>query len=73
MVISSKDKKEQVIETLKKLALGEERCKERTKFTSSLADYGYDKDVVGWFDLCNYFMFFKDKEMWENWSNLFGL
>ena len=52
------------------MAKGKEDCKEMTRFASSLAENEYDKKTEGWLDLTNHFMFFKDKNMFENFKVL---
>jgi len=70
-IICDTDDKLEITTRIKTMALGEERCKERTEFAESLAEYRYGKDTVGWLDLDNGFMFFKDRVMFDNFSSLF--
>jgi len=58
---------------LDQMARGEEHCKERTEFAGSLAEHEFSKNTVGWFDLANGFMFFKDKQMFEDFRTLLGV
>ena len=62
-----------IIERINEMTLGKENCKERTKFSGSLANDKYYADILGWFDLDNGFMFFKDKNMFNDFKTLFGL
>jgi hypothetical protein len=62
-----------VVERIKAFALGKEHTKERTQFNEALASYKYAKNIVGWFDLDNAFMFFCDREMFKDFAKIFGL
>ena len=62
---------EEVQKRIENLAIGKENCKERTQFSASLAEAKYDADILGWFDLDNHFMFFKDVKMFKDWCAAF--
>ena len=72
-IICANDDREEVLKRIKAMAIGEEHCQERTQFSGSCADYEYDKDVVGWFDLDNAFMWFVDESMYKGFAKLFGI
>lgn len=72
-IVGNKNDMPTIIERIRTIALGQENCKERTNFPGSLAEYEFDKNVVGWFDLDNGFMFFKDEQMFKDFKTLFGL
>lgn len=50
------------------------RLKENTRLPSALRPLeDYDRDVCGWLELDNGFLFFSDREMWEKACALFGV
>lgn len=63
----------EVIESIKEFAIGKGGTKEAVGLNSSLAGTRYAKNIVGWLDLDNGFMFFSDKIMFEKFVALFGI
>jgi hypothetical protein len=69
-IIAPKSDADEAEKYIRELARGTEDCKERTEFAASLAEHKYGKDTMGWFDLVNHYMFFKDVQMFKDWSTL---
>lgn len=72
-VICTKHHIVEAVDYITDLARGEDHCKERTKVAQSLAEHEWSENTLGWFDLVNYFMFFKDLEMYNNFCVLLGV
>jgi hypothetical protein len=48
--------------------------KEQTRFASALRPFNeWDSEVCGWLELDNGFMFFTDRDMWQQTCELFGV
>jgi hypothetical protein len=71
-VIATEENADEAVKRICDMALGNEHCKERTEFSASLAEHEFSKNTVGWFDLDNLFMFFKDEDMFNDWCVLFA-
>lgn len=69
-IIAQKEDLQEVTNRIKTLAIGELRCKERPNFDESLAEYEYSKDIYGWLELNNGYMFFKDEVMYAHFCAL---
>ena len=69
-IIAQKEDLEEVTNRIKTLAIDELRCKERANFDESLARYEYSKDIYGWLELDNGYMFFKDEVMYAHFCAL---
>jgi hypothetical protein len=67
-IICPKAIKEEVSDYIRKIGNEDERCKERTSFRASLASREFDRNIFGWFDIENLFMFFKDHRMFNAWK-----
>jgi len=74
-VICCAEDLQEVTNRILKMAVGDPsmRCKERHEVDESLAEQEYSKDVYGWLELDNGYMFFKDKLMFEHFCALFGI
>lgn len=72
-IIAPKRDLQEVIDRIKTLAIGGLRCKENSDFTESLSEQEYSKDIHGWLELDNGFMFFKDEVMYAHFCNLLGV
>jgi hypothetical protein len=72
VICKAKDQSD-VIDAIKKMALGDEHCKERTECSGSFAESEYQADTLGWLDLVHHYMFFKDHDMFKNFCTLFGM
>ncbi|MFA5298593.1 MAG: hypothetical protein WC389_10360 [Lutibacter sp.] len=73
--ICQQEDEEEVVKRITHLAVGDPkyRTKERVELDKSLADYKYSKDIVGWLELDNGYMFFKDYSMFDSFRSLFGI
>ena len=69
-IIASKIDLQEVTNRIKTLAIDELRCKKRAEFASSLAKNEYSKDIYGWLELDNGYMFFKDEIMYAHFCAL---
>lgn len=69
-IIAQKRDLREVTDRIKTLAIGELRCKENSDFAESLSEHEYSKDIYGWLELDNGFMFFKDKVMYVHFCAL---
>jgi hypothetical protein len=71
-----KDHEAEVITRIKQLATDEYkhfRLKERCNLKPSLEGREYDKEICGWLELDNAFMFFTDRVMFEKTAKMFGI
>jgi len=73
--ICHKDHEQEVQKRIKKLAVNEIdfRLKERCKLSEVLEGTTYSKDIGGWLELNNGYMFFTDTNMSEKIIELFGI
>jgi len=74
-IICDKEFKDQVAEYIRVMAAAQEkyRTKEYVGLAQSICGAEYYTDTVGWHDIINDYMFFTDKEMFDNTCKLFGL
>lgn len=75
-IFSKKEDTAEAKEWIKKFAnaRGEGfHTKERVCLIESIHKPEFYKDIVGWHDIDNDFLFFTDKEMFENFTNLFNI
>jgi len=49
------------------------RTKEGVRLASSMCGEEYSTDIVGWHDIDNHYLFFTDKEMFDNFCKLINL
>ena len=71
-IIALKEDLQEVTNRIKTLAIGGLRCKEHPNFAESLANHEYSKDIYGWLELDNGYMFFKDETMYVHFCALLG-
>lgn len=66
---------QEVTNRILKFAVGDPsmRCKEMHEVDASLAEHEYSKDVHGWLELDNGYMFFKSATMWFDFCKLFDV
>lgn len=68
-----KDMSKKVNQRIRELYKGDRSLKEPTNFHRSMEGEEYATRICGWLELDNGFMFFKDKEMFEQCCTLFGV
>lgn len=74
-IICKADDLDEVIKRISHFAVGDPafRTKERVKLAESLAESKFGKDITGWMEIENDFMFFKNMHMFLNFKALFGI
>lgn len=76
-VVCNEDFKKDIQGYIEKLALEQAglgfRTKESVGLDKSICDIDYCKDLVGWHDIKNHYLFFTDKVMFDNFCELFEL
>ena len=76
-VVCNEDFKKEIQGYIEKLTLESAglgfRTKENVCFGDSICGKEYRKDIVGWHDIDNHYLFFTDKEMFDNFCELFEL
>lgn len=74
-IICKQEDEVEVVKRVVNFAVGNPayRTKERVMLDESLANYEYAKDIVGWLELDNGYMFFKSRTMWINFCLLFNI
>lgn len=73
-VICHKDWKEEVTNRINQWAKEDyTKTKEQIRLNSALAEHEYSKDIIGWLELDNGFIFFSDKEAFDKFKMLLEL
>jgi len=74
-IICKEEELQEVLSRIMRMAVGDPsiRCKESHEVDQSLAEYDYSKDVYGWLELDNGYMFFKDRKMFDNFCCMFDV
>lgn len=70
-IICKASDKDEIIKRIKNMAVGNpDRTKERICLDEAMAEHEYAKEIVGWLELDNGYMFFIDKQMYEGFMKL---
>ena len=70
-MICNKEDKDEIIDRLSKFAKGSDRStKERVGFNEALANTKYREKLIGWLELDNGYMFFKDQKTGKKTADL---
>jgi hypothetical protein len=74
-IICRNSDKDEIIKRITNMAVGNPKCqtKERILLDEAMAEGEFAKDIAGWLELDNGYMFFIDKEMFNKFVQLFEL